>query len=74
MKNNWEENNDLFHTYFQKELKLQQVNMSMIRELDELVLGNMVFGKGIYGFHIKVENVPGVVASISQVAFNRGVI
>ncbi|RLG40019.1 MAG: hypothetical protein DRO05_07450 [Thermoproteota archaeon] len=47
--------------------------MLMIRELDELVLGNMVFGKGIYGFHIKVENVPGVAASISQVAFNRGV-
>jgi len=45
----------------------------MIHELDELVLNNMIVGKGIYGFHIRVENVPGVAAKISQAAFKREV-
>lgn len=45
----------------------------MSRELDELVIGNLVIGKGIYGFHIRVMNVPGIAAKISQVASKRDV-
>ena len=45
----------------------------MIREFDELILGNMIIGKGVYGFHIRAKNVPGIAANISQVAFKREV-
>ncbi len=45
----------------------------MIHELDELILGNMIIAKGVYGFHLRVENAPGVAASISQAAFKKGV-
>ncbi len=45
----------------------------MIRELDELILGNLIIGKGVYGFHLRVQNIPGVAANISQLASERGV-
>ncbi|HID43816.1 MAG TPA: hypothetical protein EYP30_08635 [Archaeoglobaceae archaeon] len=45
----------------------------MIHELDELIIGNMIIGKGVYGFHIRTQNIPGVAANISQAASKRGI-